>query len=327
MEEEALIWFQEAKEAGQFTSWEAFVRALHIRFGANTYDDPMETLTRLRQVSSVALYKGQFEASSNRIKELSEKHKLSCFLSDLKNEIRLLVRKLNPQNLSAAFGLAKIQEEYLGASRRNANPKPWNEGIKNSILGPTPMIKNDPKGSKLLIQKISPAQMEERRKKGLCYYCEDKWQIGHKCRTSRIFLMEGLQEVPKEGEPNVQLEEVSDVYNSQQELHQFKESRCPEGFAEITLYALLGSPSLGTMRVWSRINYQNMVILIDSGSTHYFLDEALLKLLKLPILTQDCFKVKVANGDVLQTKEACHEVQIRLQRTFFQIRLYSLGHI
>ena len=32
---------------------------------------------------------------------------------------------------------------------------------------------------------------------------------------------------------------------------------------EITLYALLGSPSLGTMRVFGRINHQELVILID----------------------------------------------------------------
>lgn len=79
----------------------------------------------------------------------------------------MLVRKLNLQNLSAAFGLAKILEEYLRASRRNTNPRTWNEGIKTSILGPPPVIKNDPKGSKLPIQKISLAQMEEKRKKGL----------------------------------------------------------------------------------------------------------------------------------------------------------------
>ena len=52
MEDETLIWFQDAEETGQFTSWEAFVRALHTRFGALAYDDPMEALTKLRQVSS-----------------------------------------------------------------------------------------------------------------------------------------------------------------------------------------------------------------------------------------------------------------------------------
>ena len=55
------------------------MRSLHVRFGTSAYDDPMETLTRLRKVGSVAVYKGQFEALSNRIKELSEKHKMSCF--------------------------------------------------------------------------------------------------------------------------------------------------------------------------------------------------------------------------------------------------------
>ncbi|XP_075673788.1 uncharacterized protein LOC142643132 [Castanea sativa] len=108
MEDEALIRFQDVEEVGLFTSWEAFVRSLHVRFGTTTYDDPMETLTRLRQVNSVVQYKGQFEALSNRINELSKKHKLSYFLSGLKEEIRLHVKMFNPQNLSTAFGLARI---------------------------------------------------------------------------------------------------------------------------------------------------------------------------------------------------------------------------
>ena len=96
MEDEALIWFQDDEEVGLFTSWEAFVKSLHVRFGTTAYDDPMETLTRLRQVGLVVHYKGQYESLSNRVKELSEKHKLSCFLSGLKEEIRVLVKMFNP---------------------------------------------------------------------------------------------------------------------------------------------------------------------------------------------------------------------------------------
>ena len=75
-----------------FFDWESFVLALHVRFGTSAYDDPMEVLTRLRQTSIVALYKAKFEAVSNRIKGLSPLHKLSYFLSGLKDEIRLPVR-------------------------------------------------------------------------------------------------------------------------------------------------------------------------------------------------------------------------------------------
>ena len=57
MEREALIWFQDSEEVGLFVDWESLIQALHIRFGATTYDDPMETLIRLRQTALVSLYK------------------------------------------------------------------------------------------------------------------------------------------------------------------------------------------------------------------------------------------------------------------------------
>ena len=81
---------------------------MQIRFGVTAYDDPMEALTRIKQVSSVVAYKGNFEILSNKITGLSESHKLSCFLSGLKDEIRLPVRSLVPKSLNEAFGLATI---------------------------------------------------------------------------------------------------------------------------------------------------------------------------------------------------------------------------
>ena len=101
-----------------FTTWVGFVEALLTRFGSTAYEDPMELLTRLKQSGSVVVYKGQFEALSNRIGGLSEGHKLSCFLSGLKDEVGLPVKMLKPKNLNEAFGLAKIQEEYLNSSCR-----------------------------------------------------------------------------------------------------------------------------------------------------------------------------------------------------------------
>ena len=132
----------------------------------------MECLTKLKQTSTVLQYKSQFEVISNRIKGLSEPHKLSCFLSGLRDEIRLAIRMLNPTSLHQAFGLAKIQEEYWISTRRASFKTSMEVGsqAKSSILG---LPKPNPK-ARVAIQKISPAQMEERRKKGLCYYCEEK---------------------------------------------------------------------------------------------------------------------------------------------------------
>lgn len=87
MEGEALIWFQDADYSGLISTWDSFAKACLVRFGPTTYDDPMGSLTQLRQSHFVAVYKAQFEALSNRLRGLTEPYKLSCFLSGLKDEI------------------------------------------------------------------------------------------------------------------------------------------------------------------------------------------------------------------------------------------------
>ena len=104
---------------------------------------------------------------------MSEFHKLSYFLSGLKDEIRLVVKMLMPKSLKEAFGLAKIQEEYLVSSRKSFRNVIDNG--KPSILS-LPMVggKTNTK-VRLPLQRLTSAQMEERRKLGLCYNSDEKW--------------------------------------------------------------------------------------------------------------------------------------------------------
>ena len=39
----------------------------------------------------------------------------------------------------------------------------------------------------LKVQKVSPAEIAEHRKKGLCYYCDEKYSPGNKCREQKFF--------------------------------------------------------------------------------------------------------------------------------------------
>jgi hypothetical protein len=60
MEGKALVWFQELKAKKKSDStWEEFVRATQVRFGKESYDNPMETLTKLKQVGLSEDYKTQ----------------------------------------------------------------------------------------------------------------------------------------------------------------------------------------------------------------------------------------------------------------------------
>ena len=70
---------------------------------------------------------------------------------------------------------------------------------------------------------------------------------------------------------------------------------------EITLYALTGTPTPSTMRVRGKVNGNGLVILIDIGSIHNFVDASLVSGLQLRIDVSKVLEVKVANGSVVKT--------------------------
>ena len=156
---------------------------------------------------------------------------------------------------------------------------------KPSILVPpkvTPLIDN--MNNRLPIKRISLAQMEEMKKRGLCYNCDEKWGLGHKCKNAMLFLLDYVEFVPKvnSGVHITKLDEGSGVSVSNHTLHN-QENNTKD--AKITLYALSGTPTSSTMRVMGMIKHKSLVILIDSSSTHNFIDTSLLPQLHIPMDT------------------------------------------
>ena len=138
----------------------------------------------------------------------------------------------------------------------------------------------------------------------------------HKCKGAKLFLLEGW-DVGMEHKSGVQLVELEDdgvVMGHQDNVH---EDVVPP--AEITLYALMGSPSSQTMRVKGRIKNHEIMSLIDSGITHNFLDVAELPTLHLQLDTSQILEVKVADGSVIKTLGVCHGVTISIQRYKFVV--------
>ena len=93
---------------------------------------------------------------------------------------------------------------------------------------------------------------------------------------------------------------------------------------EITLYALLGSPSPGRMRIRGIINGHWVIILIDTSSTHNFLDAAILSKLQLQLDLTVSFEVKVGNGETIKTKGVCVDVKVVMQGHVFSMDLNVL---
>jgi len=154
--------------------------------------------------------------------------------------------------------------------------------------------------------------MEERRRKGLCYSCDAKWTRGHVCQVPKLFLIEVADQEEEEGGKTApQAEEDPGEFFL-------------EEFPEISLNAITGSPSPKTMRIVGIIRFRRAIILIDSGSTHNFVDTKLAAALGIQPFGQDGIKVKITNGQEVASPGKSREVEVKMQGYIFRTEFFIL---
>jgi hypothetical protein len=172
-------------------------------------------------------------------------------------------------------------------------------------VGPWPTGGNQPSQALVPVQKITQTQMEDRRKRGLCYYCDVKWTRGHVCSTPKLFLLEAVEkEEERPGKtPEPAEEDPGDFFL--------------EEFPEISLNAITGTPSPKTMRLIGIVRYGKAIILIDSGNTQNFVDTKLAATLGIHSLQHDGITVQVANGQKIYSPGRCKVVEVKLQGLVF----------
>jgi len=85
--------------------------------------------------------------------------------------------------------------------------------------------------------------MKERCEKGICYYCDDKWQPDHKCKSLRLYLLSGMELPPDDSTDEVYF----DSTNSANPVPKFEVVECKE--LEISLNAISSSSRSKSMRL------------------------------------------------------------------------------
>ncbi|XP_019264304.1 PREDICTED: uncharacterized protein LOC109241930 [Nicotiana attenuata] len=305
-----------------YPSWDEYVYALIDRFGAE-YADSMSEQKLVRQVGVVEDYQKEFDRIMTRLHILPE-YAISAFITGLKPEIRFTVKSHRPFSLPQAYQLARNTEAQVNAQLKMIKSTLYSGGSSHtrsntygsSSKGGFPkkegnMLKREAAANwnKGNTRKLTTAEMNEKRQKGLCFFCDEKFFPGHKCSSSKqLYLLEVEEEGQEEEESGdlVLVEEPAEVTEEAGE--EVKGEVC-----EISVHALHGVPTFLNLRVTGYCQKRPLSILVDPGSTHNFIDDDVARSLGIATLKINPQTINVADGNNRQTNELCKNLTWLLQ--------------
>ncbi|XP_026459437.1 uncharacterized protein LOC113360105 [Papaver somniferum] len=331
LEGKADIWFQNYQIGKPLITWDDFVRDICLRFQEVGHDDVVGEFNKLNQLGSILDYQEVFEELKALMlaknPHLTEAYFTSSFISGLKDELRLHVQMFSPKSLSNAVYLARMQEALLENAPRKQKfhyrlpplSVPTNSSQRQPIspvTSPTnhsrnfssPVVTSTPP-----IKKFSYAEMRKIREKGLCYNRDEFFQAGHKCLKQQIYmLVADDEESTLSGEESPVETPLSPTLEEE---------------VEISVHALAGNVSHNTIRIEGASKKQPLTILIDSGSTHSFLDPAAAARCGGNLVPTASLLVAVANGNKMVSDAKCPSFKWQMQGHQFQfeMRLLTLG--
>lgn len=193
------------------------------------------------------------------------------------------------------MALAKLQEDKLRDHRQTSSrPHP----------SPSPLYNppNTSQKQKPTYVQRTPDEIALRREKGLCYNCDEKWSSSHRCKGRVLLFIADNSDEPTLDTPSLDMEPPTPLTLD-------PDTNPPH----ISLHALSGLHSSETFRLNGIINHTNLTILIDSGSTHNFLQPRIAQFLRLKPQSTSPLHVLVGNGSVLDCNQVCPETSLSLQ--------------
>lgn len=218
---------------------------------------------------------------------------MGCFIAGLRDEIRLDVKVKQAKTLSDTIGVARLIEERNSLHKKHGgnsifralHTSPFQRNKPSTavgLLGP-PLTQKTVPISISSIRRISGQEARDHCEKGLCFYCDEKFVPRHRCQCLQLFMIEDCPLGPQ-----------TEDHDTNEELPTI------EPQPEISFHAMVGTNHPQTLRMTGRNRNNEVIVLIDGGSTHNFIKQSIVKKLALPIISDKSFHVMVGNCEKIE---------------------------
>ncbi|KAK4394129.1 hypothetical protein Sango_1883700 [Sesamum angolense] len=214
-------------------------------------------------------------------------------LKELKDQM-LIFNK----NLDEEFFMMK----FISGLKKESKP-PYKPLNKN------PPPKTVPQTRRFLIE----AEVRAKKKKNFCYRCDEPYIPGHGCKYRQVYML-------------LSDEEARD-YNRAEQDEQPTDEEETEGDMVVSLHAMKGKINCKTLKVIGLVGDKEVLKLIDSGSTHCFINEKITRTLGCELECTTNMMIRVADGSKLSSKLICPKFSWEVQGHRFShpVRLLKLG--
>jgi hypothetical protein len=191
----AQTWYYALESDEGMPTWERFRAVCQMQFGPPTQGTRLAELARLPFTSTVQEYAERYNAVlCHTDVDLGPRQKAKLFVGGLPEHIRVDVEMRHPPDLQTAMYYARAFERRATAYQALSTPPqrgPRTSPRSNPSVpppGPVAPMAGTPGGSAPApattpsrFRRLSPAEQQERRSKGLCFNCDEPYVRGHVC--------------------------------------------------------------------------------------------------------------------------------------------------
>lgn len=287
-------WYMRLEADEGVPSWRRFSTLLDMRFGPPLRSNPLGELAACRRTGTIADYQDRFLSLLTRAGPLTEAQQVQLFIVGLGEPISIDVQLQGPQSLEFAMSFARAYEHREMATA----PPPLRSGrsstTQSRAILPAPPLTITPQGSTSTlpagspspspgtvtvvgrtVRRLSPSELDERRRNGQCFNCDEKYVRGQNRVCARLFVLE----IASNAEDDSPVEDDDLAH------------------PRVSLLAISGVRTRDTMQVEVQLGSTTVYALLDTGSTHNFVSEAAAVRTRLCFIPRTDLAVTVANGD------------------------------
>ncbi|XP_021776460.1 uncharacterized protein LOC110740287 [Chenopodium quinoa] len=193
----------------------------------------------------------------------------------------------------ANSGLIKTYGLLAGPKSWPKAPEPSQGSVNQGQPSSTPSSRTV--GS---TRRLTESELQDWRAKGLCFRCDERWGVGHRCKRKELSVLIAAGE-GGDGE--------TDRLGEEEEYEEVWEN--PVG---VSLCSVVGISNPKTMKVKGEVMGREVVVMVDPGATHNFISAKVVEEAKIPVTQGGGFEVSLGNGDTVRGEGACLGVRIKL---------------